>query len=835
MTALSPQLVYGGVPHSDTKQPDPVEVIRLLNSIIAGGGAESVKVDDYTITASDARQRTVFNKATAVTASLDPAATVSAALAAGTTFVTYVFNAGAGALTIDPSGSETINGAATIELGQYEGATLWTDGTSWRADLGGGAGSASIARVAYRTAMKALSPSSGDVAYLGESGREGTFIFDGSDLSTEVAADTLEGVYVSSGDGSSGAWVRQLFLGFITPEYFGGAADSDGTTGNGTDSQPAVDAAFDLMIATGRFALLLGNGIYRFAASVSKIDSGVPMTVWGIGAAQTFLYGDFVGPGEGIIDLSNSNGDSYSTRGHRISGLGFKGNGVPGDPIGLKMENAFEAVVDDIDAPFGGGHALANSVLVVTNDNNSKWTNIRGQGGFQPAPFPAITTALVSFTNGSPVVTANSPVFEAGMAGKGMHFGVGSDTGQHAFWSATITSVDSTTQVTLNANAPSTQNNVRAGVGATVGSITSGTNTLTLNYDVGADSDWIGMQVHVFGASEKSDAENQPGILSTKITAAAGDMLTLSDNATVNASSEIVLFCPNVFIGSYEGDPAGRQTNHSWWRNLHNEGFQACGLLINRAYYLNIDNLKCHGPGATAPDFSLAYYPLVISEAKQVNLEGVQLAKCLFQGVRIVGSRGKVKMEDVDMSNLKKDAPYILIEDVTNDFAFTLENGLIAYALTGFAAGYQLISAPYLESVEKAEIFERGGRAVSAVKNLGIFAGGITGQYRRISMADDSAFSFRPPGNFGVVHVATQLSNTCGQVQYRTSESINGKLTNVIVGGANINGATTALTGTTGADGKFTVSVDDDGNINLENRRGSAAFVSFCVMPFGDG
>lgn len=38
-TALSPQLVYGGIPHSDTKQPDPVEIIRLLNSFQAAIGA----------------------------------------------------------------------------------------------------------------------------------------------------------------------------------------------------------------------------------------------------------------------------------------------------------------------------------------------------------------------------------------------------------------------------------------------------------------------------------------------------------------------------------------------------------------------------------------------------------------------------------------------------------------------------------------------------------------------------------------------------------------------------------------------------------------------------
>jgi len=50
------------------------------------------------------------------------------------------------------------------------------------------------------------------VAYLKEDGRAGTFKWDSSDLSTEVAADTQSGIYVApSSDltGASGAWVRQ--------------------------------------------------------------------------------------------------------------------------------------------------------------------------------------------------------------------------------------------------------------------------------------------------------------------------------------------------------------------------------------------------------------------------------------------------------------------------------------------------------------------------------------------------------------------------------------------------------------------------------------------------
>jgi hypothetical protein len=54
-------------------------------------------------------------------------------------------------------------------------------------------------------------PSANQSAILTEAGREGTFVFDASDLSAEVAADPLQGVYVppsSDPTGASGAWVR---------------------------------------------------------------------------------------------------------------------------------------------------------------------------------------------------------------------------------------------------------------------------------------------------------------------------------------------------------------------------------------------------------------------------------------------------------------------------------------------------------------------------------------------------------------------------------------------------------------------------------------------------
>lgn len=75
--------------------------------------------------------------------------------------------------------------------------------------------------VASRAAMAALA-NTNFPAFLTESGREGSFAFDSSDLSAEVTADTRQGVYVppiSDTTGATGAWVRK-FAGPLQLEWF---------------------------------------------------------------------------------------------------------------------------------------------------------------------------------------------------------------------------------------------------------------------------------------------------------------------------------------------------------------------------------------------------------------------------------------------------------------------------------------------------------------------------------------------------------------------------------------------------------------------------------------
>jgi hypothetical protein len=83
------------------------------------------KTGAYTVVASD--NNTIINcTANTFTVSLTAAATLK------TGFNCWVWNSGSGAITIDPSGAETIDGLTTIILRSGEGTQIVCDGTNWQ-------------------------------------------------------------------------------------------------------------------------------------------------------------------------------------------------------------------------------------------------------------------------------------------------------------------------------------------------------------------------------------------------------------------------------------------------------------------------------------------------------------------------------------------------------------------------------------------------------------------------------------------------------------------------------------------------------------------------------
>lgn len=131
-------------------------------------------------------------------------------------------------------------------------------------------------------------------------GYEDIFIWDSTDLSTEVAADTLEGIYVaptSDPTGASGAWVRSCF--YLDPVWFNPAC-GDGIS----DCSPTFTAMVALLPITGqtsRHIKVTKPGIYKFNSEVSINIPGVLIEgIAGPGRNAGSIYGTFFSPGANI-------------------------------------------------------------------------------------------------------------------------------------------------------------------------------------------------------------------------------------------------------------------------------------------------------------------------------------------------------------------------------------------------------------------------------------------------------------------------------------------------------------------------------------------------------
>ena len=143
-----------------------------------------------------------------------------------------------------------------------------------RIELGSqaGQGSASLTVDSW-TALAAKPIVNPAPTILTEAGREGLFVFDASNLSSKVTADTAQGVYVaptSAPTGASGAWVRK-FSGPLDFHWFGAYGNynpvTPGTLGvNFNDDRPAFMAMLSYLNSVA--AQTSGNTSFKQAPPV---------------------------------------------------------------------------------------------------------------------------------------------------------------------------------------------------------------------------------------------------------------------------------------------------------------------------------------------------------------------------------------------------------------------------------------------------------------------------------------------------------------------------------------------------------------------------------------
>lgn len=176
---------------------------------------------------------------------------------------------------------------------------LWRAANDARADL-----DAPVYAV-DRATLKALDTTKDTVAVLLEAGRQGIFKWTAGNFSTQITADTQEGIYLKANAiaSTAGAWVR-VFSGLANIQWFGAALNDV------TDDTAVFNAAFavypDIFFPQGRAYVtdmisvpnggnLVGVGVGRSVFSVKATFNMAASAVVRLGTAESMTFIDKIG------------------------------------------------------------------------------------------------------------------------------------------------------------------------------------------------------------------------------------------------------------------------------------------------------------------------------------------------------------------------------------------------------------------------------------------------------------------------------------------------------------------------------------------------------------
>ena len=250
-----PDEAYGGGWDGSTEAPTKNALYDKIEAIVAGGGTGTDIWTNFT--------------------SVPDVITDIETLGANTGNNEVLISTGAGVLAWE-NGTTLLGsiGAMGVAGGTFTGDISVPDeayGSGWNASVEAPtknaiydkieslAAAEGLTTAANIAAVEALtSHSAGDVLYLYASGLEGLFTWVASDLSTEVTADTAQGVYIKATDtaATSGAWVRSEYLetGTVNVMWFG--ADDTGVSESVTAFKAAgVLGAANIYVPPGNFSI----------------------------------------------------------------------------------------------------------------------------------------------------------------------------------------------------------------------------------------------------------------------------------------------------------------------------------------------------------------------------------------------------------------------------------------------------------------------------------------------------------------------------------------------------------------------------------------------------
>ena len=358
---------------------------NTVQSISGSGGvagpttiALSNKTAAYTVVAGDLG--TIINCTSGTfTVSLTAAATLGAG------FNCWIWNTGDGTVTIDPAGTETINGRSTIVLRSGEGTQVVCTGTDWLF----GDGRKLIGYSQNISAGATVSASGSEATAIGYSAAAsgayslalGSFSAVASGVSSiAIGSSTTASANYSSAIGSnSGASGSQAVTG-------GGAMALGGSYASGTDSfAVAVTDNTSTYGATAPNAITIGwraksTNSYAIALGAEATASGLYACAIGQGAVASGRGSFAFGSGANAVQINKFafTGPWFTTVGDRQGGLlVIATTTVDATPTALRSNTAAASTTNQVILPNNSAFAFSGTLIArqqaSTGSNYAAW------------------------------------------------------------------------------------------------------------------------------------------------------------------------------------------------------------------------------------------------------------------------------------------------------------------------------------------------------------------------------------------------------------------------------------------------------------------------------
>jgi hypothetical protein len=476
-----------------------------------------------------------------------------------------------------------------------------------------------------------------------------------------------------------------------------------------------------------------------------------------------------------------------------------------------------------------------NTVAHLTGAWNGKWDNVEIWGAGTFKGWKKVPDGVrFNGASSSSTITATGNVFASGDVGKAMLIvDTTARAGRHI-----IASYVSQTEVTIDRPLSEVYDNAYGWFEGVRGSMSAGSSVLTLETGV-LTADDVGRWVVVGSQASNKPQGTKTGLLAQIETVSSSTGCTLSKAADNEVVMETVYVSPGIIIAN---DDQGDTTNDHTLDDIRIESFAGLGCFLEGTQ-IKSNGLKLHGRAVVQEGTIVTPYADEVAQCSGIiaplimNFDNLVLEsqvideyRLLVQGVTSglnIQSILAARVENQKLINITGCNSWSVVNigqiNYTNDNNDSITDVLINR--DGSLRHLQLASVPTYYGSEAARSFGFGSFVAPAFGSNG---------GRGFFLNDDSVLNIPLPlsslhsGNMqrGGILKLFAAANVSAFAEIIYTQDLHTASANVKIWeqlGTLWQEASTTLTGTTGTDGKLTVSLVGDSNyIQIENRVGGA-------------